>query len=502
MSTRFFITTLGCKVNQYESHALLEAWQEQGWHAVAEPVQAEFILVNTCAVTARAVADARAAVRRLHREAPSAAIWLTGCAAEAAAPELESMDGVKKVLGQSRKTELLHLPQEFSAHMTTHATTRPGLEAVKSAETVRTPFPDFRISGYDRSRPVLKVQDGCSHRCTYCIVPLTRGPARSRLPGESLAEARRLLAAGFREITLSGINLRQYRHVRSSEQSDLRHMKQTSTPETAHAGGFWDLVEYLEHELAPEWSGRARLRISSLEPGQLDARALAILSESRLIAPQLHLSLQSGSPSVLARMGRGHYDPATIVDFLRDLRKARPLLGLGADILTGFPGESEAEFQETLNLCRALPFSYAHVFPYSRRPGTLAADMSDQIAQDMKKQRAALLRQAVQEKKQAFLQELLRLPLLHVVFEDRPDRQDHEELGKMLASPIQTATPETLGSRHRAAPGRGALRGVCEFYADCLLERDPAGITPREITPVRPLRLSRGVLVVEKVDQP
>ena len=501
MPVRFFIATLGCKVNQYESHSLSEAWREHGWFPAPEPAKADFILINTCAVTARAVADARAAARRLRREAPDARIWLTGCAAEVALRE-ESNDvdahgatslnrtddgapahaltggfDADVLVSQNGKALLSQLPCTFPKI--------PALEAEPAPASPRH-FPNFRISGYDRSRPVLKVQDGCSHRCTYCIVPLTRGPARSRPPKESLAEARRLLDAGFREITLSGINLRQYRH----KKTDL------------DKGEFWDLVEYLERELAPEWAGRLRLRISSLEPGQLDARALDILGHSRLIAPHLHLSLQSGSPAVLARMGRGHYDPAVITGFLNTLRKKVPLFGLGADILTGFPGESEEEFEETLRVCRELPFSYAHVFPYSKRPGTTAATMAGQVPQEIKKERAAALRQAVQGKKQEFLQELLRLPVLHVVFEDQKEGTPEVDARPEKPAPDfdqgedAAGHKAALGSRHRAAQARDALRGVCEFYSDCLLEGDVTKVTPREITQARPVGLARGLLVV------
>jgi MiaB/RimO family radical SAM methylthiotransferase len=323
-------------------------------------------------------------------------------------------------------------------------------------------FPDFRISGYGRSRAVLKVQDGCSQGCAYCIVPLARGPARSRPPAETLAEARRLLEAGFREIILSGVNLRQYRHGESRAAGKRQ-------------GDFWDLLAMLEAELGPVWTGRARLRISSLEPGQLTPRALEVLGQSRLLAPHLHLSLQSGSPAVLRRMGRDHYDPAGICSFLEALRQYWPVFSLGADMLTAFPAETEAEFQETLALCRKLPLSYAHVFPYSPRPGTLAAGLAGQTPGAEKKRRAALLRLAAEEKRRDFLNLQLSLPVMRVIFEK----------GR-APGPDGVAVEE---------------RGKNDWCLECRLEGPGLSAPCGELTPVRPLRLSRGAIVVALAPQ-
>ena len=198
---RFYLATLGCKVNQYESHALREAWSVQGCLELATPESADVILVNSCAVTARAVADVRNTVRRLHRAAPQASIIVTGCAAEVLAKDLADLPGVSAVIGQSRKEDLIEGPLKQPAA----AVPQPEKEIAPLP-----PFPAFSVTGYDRSRAVLKVQDGCSHRCAYCIVPLARGRARSRDMQESLNEAKQLLASGFREIVISGINLRQY----------------------------------------------------------------------------------------------------------------------------------------------------------------------------------------------------------------------------------------------------------------------------------------------------
>jgi MiaB/RimO family radical SAM methylthiotransferase len=447
--TRFFLATLGCKVNQYESRALAEAWLDRGWVQAASPGEAEILLLNTCAVTERAVADSRNLARRLRRAAPGAILLLTGCAAQVLPGEFQALPGPASLIAQGRKASLAALPLSPFPPPPSPGTEDPGEGPA--------PFPDFRISGYGRSRAVLKVQDGCSHGCAYCIVPLARGPARSRSPDATLAEAGRLLEAGFREIVLSGVNLRQYRHRTGSTPADGRK-----------EGDFWDLLALLEAELAPRWAGRARLRLSSLEPGQLTERALEVLGQSRLLAPHLHLSLQSGSPSVLRRMGRGHYDPARTALFLESLRGPWPVFSLGADILTGFPAETEAEFQETLALFRQLPLSYAHVFPYSPRPGTAAAGFAGQVPEGEKRRRAFLLRQAAGEKRQNFLRLQLALPKMRVIFE----------------------------KGRGPAPAGDLPRGMNEWCLECRLEGSGEGVSPGELTTVRPLRLFRGALAV------
>ncbi len=434
---RFTLITLGCKVNQYESHALREAWLAAGLTEASDPALADIVCINSCAVTAKAVADVRSGVSRARRAAPDASIILTGCAAQVLAEELAALPGVTAVIPQDAKAELLSLA--IPLYRGVKGPQAPCGDS-KGATLL---WPAFAVSGYDRSRALVKVQDGCSHRCTFCIVPLTRGPSRSRPATESLAEVRRLLDAGFREITLSGINLAQYGR-------DL-----------ASPHDFWDLAAYLDRELAPEWAGRARLRLSSLEPGQLDPKALEVLASARLIAPHLHLSLQSGSPDVLRRMGRGHYNPGLLSDFCANLARVWPRFGLGADILTGFPAETESEAKETENLVKSLPFTYAHVFAYSPRPGTWAATATGAGPAAVKKSRSARLRHLLAVKKDAFLRGCLDLPLVHVAWE-------------------------------------GTDGGVNEFYSDCRFtgERPPERTMQRALLAACPVATDKGRLLV------
>ncbi len=426
---KFHVSTLGCKINQYESEAVAEAWRARGLAEAETPEQAQVLLVNSCAVTSRAVSDLRATVRRLRKLNPSARIVVTGCAAQVLREELSAMPEVDAVVPQDRKAELLDGPL-------------PDLRPA-TPEGPRA-FPPFEIGAFRRARAVVKVQDGCSHRCTYCIVPLTRGPSVSREPAAVLAEVRRLLDAGYRELVLSGVNLRQYGR-------DLHEPLD-----------FWDLLARLERELAPDWAGRARLRLSSVEPGQLDAKALDVLGGSRLVAPHLHLSLQSGDPEVLRRMGRGHYRPEQVLEFLEGLAGAWPRLGLGADILTGFPGETEAQFENTCAFVRALPLTYAHVFPYSPRPGTPAADFPDTLAKAGRTARAATLRGIAEGKKRAFARALSGLDRLTVLIEKVEGDQG---------------------------------QGVCEFYASCQVAGH--GLRPGSLVALRPTGLEGGRILGE-----
>ena len=333
-------------------------------------------------------------------------------------------------------------------------------------------FPPFQISAFKRARPVLKVQDGCAHRCTYCIVPSTRGKPRSRPVDEIVREARRLLQAGHTEIMVSGINLGQYG-------------RGTNT------GDFWSLLRTLDAALAPEFAGQARLRISSLEPGQLDQQGLDALLSCRMLCPHLHISLQHGSQAVLKRMGRGHYTPSMLERAVAALSGHWPIMGLGADIIAGFPGETEDDMRQLLELIERLPMSYAHVFPYSRRPGTAADRFDGQIPHSLKLERAARLREAVGRKQQAFLAEQLKLPRM-LVAADNP-----QALAESTAAAPKAADPD-------GKPKKKAIKGVNEYYAACTLRMPAQGQSPGAdagLLPVRPMALTDKGLMVELVGQ-
>ena len=393
----FACVTFGCKVNQYETQAIREAWMRAGGSEVEDPAGADLVLVNSCAITSRAERDARNALTRMHRDSPSSLLVLTGCAARLVADFVPRRHAPvprpDSVFVQERKEDLCR--EDVIAHLvqlacqkradTRSAIATPDVEDAHWKDLRDRPYPAMQIERYKRVRPVLKVQDGCTHRCTYCIVPLTRGPHVSRRPEEVVAEARRLLQ-DHAEIMLSGVNLGQYGR-------DNRAF-----------GDFWELLQRLEEELAPEFAGRRRIRISSLEPSQLDERGCTILAGTSLIAPHLHISLQHASSSVLKRMGRGHYSAETLTRALERLQKAWPVMGLGADIIVGFPGETPEDVDILCRFIEETPFTYAHVFPYSRRPGTAAAGFAGQVEKKEKALRAAQVRAVVADRARAFWQ--------------------------------------------------------------------------------------------------
>ncbi|WP_291320810.1 MiaB/RimO family radical SAM methylthiotransferase [Desulfonatronospira sp.] len=421
-SESFFLATLGCRVNQYESQAISEALQRRGLLRVETPEQAGNIYVNSCAVTARAVQDLKKSLRRLKSQAPQARIIVTGCAAQAFKKELSALKEVDLVVPQSGKKSLLtsSFPKDYSP------------------DSGR----DFYIHGYFRARPVVKVQDGCSRGCSFCIVPSTRGAPASRSPEVVLREIQGLVKNGYREVVISGINLALYG-------VDLG---------TGH--DFWDLVQYLEQNLAPQWQGRLRLRLSSLDPAQIDSRALDIISASSLLCPHFHLALQSASPPILARMRRSHYQPRDAVFFVEQMKSTLPLFALGADILVGFPGESPADFECTRELIQALPLTYAHVFTYSPRPGTLAAGFPDQITEHVKNQRSQDLKRVLKNKRTAFAHRLLQEKRLRLVME--------------------TSTT-----------------GMSEYYIKCELKYPSEGLNPGDTVSAAPSGIQDSKLLVE-----
>lgn len=426
---RFYLQTLGCKVNQYESRALAEAWTQVGLIQTTDPDQADLVVLCSCAVTARAEAEGRRLARHLVRDAREGArVVVTGCAA-AVNPDVFAALGA--------------VPVPDKAHLARHP-----FSGAKN--TPRTPgdYPELAISGYDRARGLVKIQDGCSHRCTYCIVPDARGASVSRPFAEIWAETERLLAAGHREIGLTGINLGHYGR-------DLQP-----------AMNFWQLVAALEAALAESHAGPARLRLGSLDPAMLDEEGLDVLAQSRLVCPHLHISLQSADPAVLTAMGRRSGDAARVSSFLDKMRMIWPTVALGLDVLTGFPGESEAAFQVTADFVAAAPLAYAHVFPYSKRPGTPAAALPGQLPREIKAARAKVLRDVAEEKSLRFLSRLAAEPSLVVALE-------------------------------RTDPAAG----TCGQYVDCLFAAEPSGRIG-DLVAARPIGTEGAVLRVVPLPEP
>ncbi|SHN69462.1 radical SAM protein [Desulfovibrio litoralis] len=470
----FALITHGCRVNQYESEAIIEAWLKAGWSQV-EPDVAELIVLTSCAVTARAVSSARRACLALHQANPQAKMIFTGCAATLEEFMILSGDNInqdKKIeqpllktklhasLRPEEKDLLLKLPELDFNLLEAQKTRRELFESQNKnalGQRVDLPFPAFKMHTRQRSRATIKIQDGCSHGCAYCIVPFTRGVSRSREFDDIINEAKALVNGGLSEIVLSGINLRQFKP------------------------SLWQLIPQLEQalvEFKPEKT--LRIRLSSLDPAQLTTEALDCIANSRILVPHLHLSLQSGSAETLVRMKRGHYQPEQINDFIEKVSQIWSVFGLGADILVGFPAETEREWLENMCFIDKLPLSYAHVFPYSKRPGTLAATYPNQLKKDLIKERAKQMRDLIELKKQSFLKRLFDLKIAQaLVFELNSSQLDK----------------------------RNGKKGVSQFFVDCFWESSKqeqmafektfgiANIIQTEI-----MRINDEVLIVKPLD--
>ena len=364
---RVAISTLGCKTNQYESAAMTEQLEIAGYRIVPFNEPSDFYIINSCTVTARSDAETRRLIRRARRLNPEARIIATGCFAQVAPGELEKMPEIDCVIGNQEKlciSKMLNFTGRSVADIALTADTEP-LKLTSFAE---------------HTRAFLQIQNGCNSFCSYCIVPYARGRSRSVTVDETLKGIRDLTGHGFKEVVLTGIHLGAYGH-------DL------PSPTTLPA-----LVSLIDAErIVP------RLRIGSVEPNEINEELLNLMTMSGNICHHLHLPLQSGSDSVLNRMGRT-YSSGFFRDLVAQISAAMPDAFIGADLIAGFPGESDSEFEETVNLCEELSLSDLHVFPYSSRPGTMAASMPGHLPDRVVTERAARLRGVATRKKAVFLQ--------------------------------------------------------------------------------------------------
>jgi len=411
----FFIEQFGCRATQADGAALERQLLDRGCTAAAKPAAADIVVINTCTVTASADAQAREAIRKLHAANPAVHLIVTGCYAQRAPEELAALPGVSWVVGNSHKPQI---PQLIDALSTAAPSARSGdpasdffpAAALHSASTA--PFHSFVgaqhaaphlskiLSGdifeqrtllsapvlggeANHTRPTLKIQDGCDSRCSYCVIPFVRGKSRSLPPGTVIQEIQRLAESGYREIVLSGINLGTYGR-------DL-------SPRVE----FEDLLRRILDEPAVE-----RLRISSIEPLDVTRDLVDLFASSERIAQHFHMPLQSASDRILAAMHRWyraeHY--ARRVELIHE---RLPNAAIGADVITGFPGESEDDHAATLSFIERLPFTYLHVFSFSKRPGTKATTLANEVPGATIKRRARELRALTEKKSAAFRQSQL-----------------------------------------------------------------------------------------------
>jgi threonylcarbamoyladenosine tRNA methylthiotransferase MtaB len=381
---RFWIRNFGCRASQADGAAIESALAARGFENAGDASGAGLIILNTCTVTATADDEVRQTVRRVHRQNPEARIVVTGCYAQRAPQELASMDGVTLVVGNSHKTQIADL-----VSVPFHGEIAVG-DIFEQHDFLSAPVDDALG---ERTRPNLKIQDGCNNRCSFCIIPYVRGRSRSAPPGQVIAQVRSL-AAKYREIVLSGINLGRWGR-------DFSGRVRLA-----------DLIRRLLDETPVE-----RLRLSSVEPMDFSDELLDLMAESPRIAKHVHAPLQSGSDAVLRRMHR-KYRPRHYEDRIMKARARMPDCAVGADVMTGFPGESDAEFEETRAFIENLPFTYLHVFTYSERPGTPAADSAAQIPMEIRKHRTHELRALAARKNLEFRRSMIGTTLSAVTLDD------------------------------------------------------------------------------------
>jgi len=466
----FYVENFGCRATQADGAALERQFEERGFSR-ASAADADLVILNTCTVTAAADQDARAAIRRVQRKNPKAKIVVTGCYAQRAPEEIAALPGVSCVVGNSHKHQLAEIALRNVFARSEFAKPASGFRLSASGNVasdlgLRTSGLGPRISSFsdtpvaaevslpdpiggfvplasltsenrgpeagslifvsdifahteliaapvfdassERTRPNLKVQDGCDNRCSFCVIPYVRGQSRSLPLPQILREVNALAESGYREVVVSGINLGRWGRDLSRAASGFGPPAfgfESSNTEAAFPGaegrkpdaGFEDLLRVILAETSVE-----KLRISSVEPMDWTDELISLVAESPRIAKHAHVPLQSGSDAVLRRMHR-KYRPSHYREKIEKIRAAMPTAAIGADVMVGFPGESEAEFEATRRLIEDLPFTYLHVFTYSARPGTPAAAMPNQVPVHVARERNRILRELAAEKKLAFM---------------------------------------------------------------------------------------------------
>ena len=418
--------TLGCKVNQYDTQAMLECFERAGYRTVPFDGPADVYVVNTCTVTGTGDRKSMNAVRRAQRRNPEADVVIAGCLAQRDGEALLST-GARLIIGANHRSEVVELLETAQ---------REQRQIVAVGDVLRVPFEPLTVSGDEgHTRAVMKIQEGCDRYCTYCIIPYVRGGIRSRAIPDIRAEAVRLREAGYRELVLTGIHLTSYGR-------DL--------------GGGFGLADAVAAAAA---SGVERLRLGSLEPVIATEGFIERLRGIFALCPQFHLALQSGSDAVLRRMRR-RYTRQEFLEAADRLKAAFPGCAVTTDIITGFPGETEQDFEQSCSLVRQAGFARIHVFPYSARKGTPAASMPDQLPRAVREERARRLIQVGRETADKWAESQIGRvrPVLVEDCEDGMFRGYTPEYAPALMTGVRSG--ELVDVRLEAWSG-GAFRGTC-----------------------------------------
>ncbi|MCI8389039.1 MAG: tRNA (N(6)-L-threonylcarbamoyladenosine(37)-C(2))-methylthiotransferase MtaB [Clostridiales bacterium] len=368
ISRRVGIMTLGCKVNQYESQAIAEEFQKNGFVIGRFSEKCGIYIINTCTVTAESDRKTRQMIRRAARHNPKAYVLVTGCYSQLNPGKTAGIDGVDFICGNSNKMRLVDAALGLIA-----SGEKNGAADIKVDDVMSAPLEQMTIHSSERTRAFVKIEDGCDNRCAYCTVPLARGHVRSKPLDDVVAEVKGLVENGYREIVLTGIETASY------------------GKDFADGKGLADLLSEVDNI-----DGIERIRLGSLDPSMMKPEFVDKLASLKHFAPNLHLSIQSGSSSVLAAMRR-KYNAETAEKYISYIREKIPGITFNADIIVGFPGETEENFNETVEFIRRVKLTHLHAFPYSKRAGTEAFDMEDQVPDNIKTERMEKLEAAQRE---------------------------------------------------------------------------------------------------------
>lgn len=376
---RIAFYTLGCKVNQYETQALKEEFMRHGFDISDSDEEADIYVVNTCTVTGLADRKSRQYIRRVKKLNPESIVAAIGCYAQINPEAAAAITGVDLVVGNNEKTVLPEYIEDLLKEKQRGGVKEVCIRILKTEELTEYKECGSITSMESRTRAYIKIQDGCDQFCSYCIIPYARGPIRSRAPSEILKEAESLLGKGFKELVLTGINTALYGMERDFCGGKERHEYIRDVP------GIEMIVRMLN-----ELPGDFRIRLGSLEPTVVNAMLVKRLLKYDKLCHHMHLSLQSGSDKILKAMNR-HYDRHDYLEIVKVLRDEDEHYGITTDVIAGFPGETEKDFKESIDLIKQVGFLKTHVFPYSDRQGTKARDMKDKVNPKIKKIRSAEL---------------------------------------------------------------------------------------------------------------
>lgn len=354
---KYLIVTLGCKVNTYESSVMSDLLENAEYKEIKENEIADIVIINTCSVTNHADSKSMKLIRQMIRKYPNAYIIVTGCLSQVKKEEVANIDGVDLVLGNKNKSKIIDYINKYK---------KSKKQIIDVYDISSTEFETMKLNNFNRTRAFVKIQDGCNNFCAYCIIPYTRGNVRSKKKEDVLSEVEQLVNENHKEIVLTGIHTGNY----GAEFEN------------------YDFADLLTDLL--KIKGLERLRISSIEMNEINERVIKLMENNAILVDHMHIPIQSGSNQILKLMNR-KYDLKEFEAKIESIRRVRPMMSITTDVIVGFPNETEEDFNECVETLKRIKFSKLHVFPYSKRQGTKASIMENQIQEEVKKQRVKVL---------------------------------------------------------------------------------------------------------------